>query len=278
MSKIEKLVTNYFNNVYSVFNRKSAKHEGETFQPKSIRTLNRQWKTTSTEYRCVGVFPISSLFDIGSNMESLKGSEKVFYHGQQFARICRLSEEVDEDWVKEQLAMLREQGNIQECVQAEKDCESEQIDEIDVQVERNDFLNQSFTRSGKVRKPTEDISCQTEVDFDLVPAPKIRKHRKCLENVKSACVQVSVDCGISTALVAKAVQIVCSVLYEHQYYISKEEALEKDPSLASYREAAGPAVPPKKTTTFSESCEETTTIFEGRLHTISEGFSITKNP
>ena len=131
-------------------------------------------------------------------------------------------------------------------MQAEKDCESEQIDEIDVQVERNDFLNQSFTRSGKVRKPTEDISCQTEVDFDLVPAPKIRKHRKCLENVKSACVQVSVDCGISTALAAKAVQIVCSVLYEHQYYISKEETLEKDPSLASYREAAGPAVPLKK--------------------------------
>ena len=145
MSKVEKLVTNYFNNVYSVFNRKSAKHEGETFQPKSIRTLNRQWKTTSIEYRCVGVFPTSSLFDIGSNMESLKGSEKVFYHDQQFAWICRLSEEVDEDWVKEQLAMLREQENIQECVQAEKDCESEQIDEIDVQVERNDFLNQSFT-------------------------------------------------------------------------------------------------------------------------------------
>ena len=31
MSKIEKLVTNYFNNVYSVFNRKSAKHEVKHF-------------------------------------------------------------------------------------------------------------------------------------------------------------------------------------------------------------------------------------------------------
>ena len=126
MSKIEKLVTDYFNKVYSVFSRKSAKHEGETFQPKSLRTLNRQWKTTSIEYRCVGVFPICSLFDIGSNMESLEGSEKVFYHDQKSARICRLSEEKDEDLVKEQL-ILMEKDNILDCLQAEKDCESEMI-------------------------------------------------------------------------------------------------------------------------------------------------------
>ena len=36
------------------------------------------------------------------------GAEKVFYHDQKTTRLCRLSEEVDEKWAEEQLAMLEE--------------------------------------------------------------------------------------------------------------------------------------------------------------------------
>ena len=53
-----------------------------------------------------GEFKINSLFDIVVDEKSLQGVEKVFYHNQKTARICRLSEEIDEEWVKEQLAML----------------------------------------------------------------------------------------------------------------------------------------------------------------------------
>ena len=32
---------------------------------------------------------------------SLQGVEKVFYHDQKRTKICRLSEGIDEEWVKE---------------------------------------------------------------------------------------------------------------------------------------------------------------------------------
>ena len=52
--------------------------------------------------------------------------------------------------------------------------------------------------------------------------------------------KVSSKCGISTAMAAVAVQAVCEELYHHQYYLTKEEAIEKDPNLHAYQEQSQP--------------------------------------
>ena len=51
-------------------------------------------------------------------------------------------------------------------------------------------------------------------------------------------------CGISTSMATVAVQAVYEELYHHQYYLTKEEAIEKDPDLAQYKEQTSSA--PKK--------------------------------
>ena len=72
----EKLVSLYYNKVHNLANRKSSKHESDTTRPKSIWSINKQWKETSIEFRINGrktLFPITSLFDIMQN----EGAEKV---------------------------------------------------------------------------------------------------------------------------------------------------------------------------------------------------------
>ena len=74
-------------------------------------------------------FKINSLFDIVMNEKLLQGAEKVFYHDQKTTRICRLSEEIDEEWVKEQLAMLEQQQyQIQQYEHEEMDSEDQNVE------------------------------------------------------------------------------------------------------------------------------------------------------
>ena len=92
----------------------------------------------------------------------------------------------------------------------------------------------SMNRSGLVRiiRVCVDIGIQTEPSN--VP-PDIRKIRKCTEAIKKVCVEVSVKCGISVKKAILAVQIVCKMLYGHDFYLTKEEAIQNDPSLLAYR-------------------------------------------
>ena len=55
------------------------------------------------------LFPITSLFDIVRYETLLEGAKKVFYNDQKHARVCQLSEEIDEAWVAEQLVILEHQ-------------------------------------------------------------------------------------------------------------------------------------------------------------------------
>ena len=114
VGRLEKLALNYYNKVYNIANRTSVKHKGDKAESTLIRRLNKQWKTTSIEYRLQGVFQINSLFDVVVDEKSLEGAEKVFYQDQRTARICRVSEEIDEDWVKEQLAILEQKQQQQQ--------------------------------------------------------------------------------------------------------------------------------------------------------------------
>ena len=92
----------------------------------------------------------------------------------------------------------------------------------------------SMNRSGLVRiiRDCVDIGIQTEPSN--VP-PDIRKIRKCTEAIKKVCIKVSIKCGISVKKAILAVQIVCKLLYGHDFYLTKEEAIQNDPSSSAYR-------------------------------------------
>ena len=96
-------------------------------------------------------------------------------------------------------------------------------------------LNMSSNRSGHVRnvKGSTDIGVQVD---SPTPQPKIRKLRDCTDKIKSACSEISVKCNISSETARLATQINCHTLYGHEYYLTKEDAINKDPSLAEYRE------------------------------------------
>ena len=74
---------------------------------------------------------------------------------------------------------------------------------------------------------------------------KVRLIRDCTPEVKTACVKVSVRCGISTAMAPVAVQIVTEEMYGHKYYLTKE-TIEKDPALAKYRQKDDKRMPLRK--------------------------------
>ena len=55
VGRLEKLVLNYYNKVYNNANRTSVKYKGEERKPASMRQLNKEWKTTSIEFRLAGI-------------------------------------------------------------------------------------------------------------------------------------------------------------------------------------------------------------------------------
>ena len=73
---------------------------------------------------------------------------------------------------------------------------------------------------------------------------KIEKTCDCANEIKSVCAEVSVRCNISTEASRITVQTVCKGLYNHKYFLNKDEAIEKDDtmadSLAEYKQAAEP--------------------------------------
>ena len=107
-----------------------------------------------------------------------------------------------------------------------------------------DDLETSVTRSGLRKIITEDTGTQAE--YVYIEKPPIPVLRDCTPEVKNACVKVSVKCGISTAMATLAVQAVCEELYHHQYYLTKEEAIERDPNLVEYGKEQPSSQPKKK--------------------------------
>ena len=115
-----------------------------------------------------GEFKINSLFDIVVDEKLLQGAKKVFYNDQKTTIICRLSEEIDEEWVKEQLGMLEQQQyQIQHQLQQQQ-YGHEEMDSEDQNVESN-MMDTSVNQSGLIRIMKEDAASQTENDFHMIP-------------------------------------------------------------------------------------------------------------
>ena len=93
--RVERLVTNYYNNVYSESHCKQPKKKGSTFVKKSIRQLNWSWREKSLPLSKKREITIDSLLDIGKDMDKTIGNEKIFYEDQNGPRKCHISEEID---------------------------------------------------------------------------------------------------------------------------------------------------------------------------------------
>ena len=166
-------------------------------------------------------------------MDQVTGREKAFYEDQKLKRECRLSEEIDDGFEEEKQELLEKEKEREEQLSQEisfimeEDANNEALDDSMNSV----ILNSSLNRSGISRNTKEhsDKSVQTETVYE--ERPKIRKIRDCTNAVKTACVNLSVKCNISAEMSRVAVQTVCKNLYDHDYFLSKYEAIEKDPSL-----------------------------------------------
>ena len=98
------------------------------------------------------------MLDIIKDKEQLTGVEKVFYRDQNNARKCSLSEEIDEEWVNEQLAIIQQREEEHDCAGGESSEEEQDVVNAD---DVNQELDISITRSGLIRIATEDKGTQT---------------------------------------------------------------------------------------------------------------------
>ena len=232
---VETIIHNYNTQVYIEQGRTKPKNKYMTFVRKSLRQLNREWRNKSVSLRGGrGTKPqavtIDGLFDIGVNMVQLTGNELLFYQDQKGARIFWVSEQVDEAYVIERQWEEAQKREVLEREEREAQYSEENIEILDVS--SSNESTGSVNRSGRIRVATEDISVQ----FDSFPKKRIRMIRDCTNEVKATCVAISVNCNLSTEMSRLAFQTICSKQYGHDYFLSADEAIEKDPSLAAYRE------------------------------------------
>ena len=160
-------------------------------------------------------------------MDQVTGGEKVFYEDQKSKRDCRLSEEIDEEFEEEKQELLeKEKENEEQRSQeisfiVEDDVESEVLDDSMNSV----ILNSSLNRSGLSRNAKEYSGRNVQTETVYQERPKIRKIRHCTNAVKTTCVNLSVKCNMSAEMSRVAVRTVCKNLYDHNYFLSKDEAI-----------------------------------------------------
>ena len=102
--KVKQVVNHYNNHVFIEKSQTVPKRIGIPMVKKNIRILNKEWKQMSmtiTKNRKHISIPINGLLDCGKEMDNLTGIEKDFYIDQMGARIGRMSESIDVDYVNE---------------------------------------------------------------------------------------------------------------------------------------------------------------------------------
>ena len=169
---------------------------------------------------------------------------KRFPYQSTGSRVGCISNSIDANYVNEKKAELAAA-----TVAAERDMVEEQYtlqkvnDKYFNMNSRDAQLDSSLNRSGLVRSTgtTSDFSIQYD---STGTRPKIQKTHNCTNKIKSTCAEVSVNCNISNQASLVADQTVCNSFYGHKYYLVKEEAIEKDPSLEELRkESTAPKTP-----------------------------------
>ena len=113
----------------------------------------------------------------------------------------------------------------------EQSIEAEQInnelsfieEEADTDVPSSSNVQLNQNRSGLTRNNIVSAEKCTQTEDYVIERPSIRKTKKCTADIKAACAQVSVSCGLSTEMSRVAVQAVSKHLYHHKYYLSIDE-------------------------------------------------------
>ena len=188
---------------------------------------NTAWSVFIKRY-----FPFidNDLLDIGRNMESTTGHEKLFYIDQKTTQNCLLSEEIDEDFESEHQVLLDIKLQQQQGVEREYDfimmeeeppAASKMSDNLDTSL--NSSLNVSLNWSGYARiNDGVEIGIQTDPAVPDCPKLCVNK-RNSTEEVKSACAQISSVCVVSVETSRNVLQIVCKDLYDHVYCRQKNK-------------------------------------------------------
>ena len=110
--------------------------------------------------------PIDSLLDINRNMDQMTGREKIFYEDQQSSRECHLSEEVYEEFEKENQAQFEEEMEIEkQCVLEITFINEEETEQVTPRSQNSSFLTSRINRSG-LSQGTRQLSVkETQIKF-----------------------------------------------------------------------------------------------------------------
>ena len=155
-----------------------------------------------------------------SDPMSFDEDERLFYQNQMSPlRTGFISDQVDDEYVRRQ---LKDSQRILESFH-ETAADNETADWIDGGRDTLSEINiphslqsQSVNRSGFSRSKASvtEIAVQTEnIGFTQ---PEIRKSKKCSDDIKRACTQVSIACGISLDKSRMAVKIVAKEMYDQR--------------------------------------------------------------
>ena len=166
--------------------------------------------------------------------EDFEEEEEIFYQNQQYPRrVGYITNKVDEVYQNVLIQAQKQQEEHRDMLRYIKEGsgdETEQM-EIDAQTLESSMFevvepNVSLNRSRLVCMHSGDDG-EDHLPF---PRPEIRKERKLNTEIKITCARVAVGAQCSAAYSRKAVQIVCGELYGHDYYLTAEEQMGKEPA------------------------------------------------
>lgn len=226
--KIRRLVNSYFTEY--VMPSRSKKRSNE-LSSKTKRQLFRIW----AEKHMI----LFDLLKTHVNPDDFDDDERLFYHNQKSNRSGALSGQIDEQLTN---PLLRPDETdtpsfVEECQEdmdenSEIDCD-EAIERMEIDLPPTvDPVSPSRNRSGLAREVIEAQSshCITNIPFEC-PRPEIRRQRLLTERIKVACARVAVGAQCSAMYARRAVQIVAKELYGHDYYLTPEEQMLKEPDI-----------------------------------------------
>ena len=199
---------------------------------KSLRQLNKEFRQSTIAIdRLKNVtLIVDNSFEIGKNMDTLTGDEACFYTDQLSSRCGRISEDVDLKYVTEKQTELE----LAQAALKRDMCEESYISEVDVEPSvssSNDGRSTiiSTNRSGLVRL-TKNHS-HFAVQCCLSNRPSVRTVRNFTDTIKNTLCEISVKCNLSLEASRLAFKTACGSFYGHDYFLSKDEAIQNQSEL-----------------------------------------------